>query len=215
MLLQTDRGQLEVDEAADAADTLRRARRLTPDVILLDRTIPPVGGMVVLHELASTDASAHVIVVADAIDRAEIQTALRLGARGVVLKESCTQLLVRAVHGVLAGQYWFPHACLADAVQALRNVLSLADFGPQKTGTPGFGLTRREIEIVSAVAAGCVNKEIAQRLSISENTVKHHLTNIFEKLGLSNRLELAVFALKHHLDTADFSPPLLPGPPRT
>ena len=99
----------------------------------------------------------------------------------------------------MAGQYWFGDDSFADLVEVLRTHVWM-NHAPQADTC--FGLTVRELEIVSALAAAYCNKEIAQKLSISEKTVKHHLSNIFAKLGLSRRLELALFAVKHRLPLA-------------
>ena len=131
-----------------------------------------------------------------AIERAQIVEALQLGARGIVLKESATQLLLKSIRSVMAGQYWVGNESVSDLVTTLRDLMvPPREEARKKT----FGLTPRELEIISAIVAGYTNKDIAEKFSISEQTVKHHLTNIFDKLGVSNRLELALFAVNHHL----------------
>jgi DNA-binding NarL/FixJ family response regulator len=128
--------------------------------------------------------------------KAEVAQAIQLGARGVILKESATQLLLQCIRAVKTGRYWIGHQMVSDLVEALRDVLpTLHEHRPQNN----FSITPREMEIIEAIVSGCANKEIAQKFSISEQTVKHHLTNIFDKLGVSNRLELALFAVNHHL----------------
>jgi two-component system, NarL family, nitrate/nitrite response regulator NarL len=118
------------------------------------------------------------------------------GARGLVLKESATEVLLKSIRAVLADQYWIGREKVVDLVQALRDLTtSPRDRPPDKA----FGLTPREREIIFAVVGGYSDKEIAQKFSLSEDTVKHHLTNIFNKTGVSNRLELAVAAIHHGL----------------
>ena len=114
----------------------------------------------------------------------------------MVLKSSPPELLFKSIRSVMAGQHWIGREAVSDLVQALR--AQMAD-GAEKPARERFGLTRREIEITSSVVAGLSNREIGRKLSLSEDTVKHHLTNIFDKMGASNRLELALFAVHHRV----------------
>jgi two-component system nitrate/nitrite response regulator NarL len=141
-----------------------------------------------------------VILLTAAIEKTEIVEALQLGARGLVLKESATAVLLQAIRVVMTGQYWVGGESLSDLLQALRHqpVATAAVEVPRT-----FGLTPRELQIIRAVVSAYGNKEIADSLAISEKTVKHHLTNIFDKVGVSSRLELALFALHHGLEQTD------------
>jgi len=113
-----------------------------------------------------------------------------------VLKDSATQLLLKAIHTVMSGEYWVGRESVSNLVQYLRTLMqSSNDEARQRK----FGLTPRELEIVSAVVAGYSNKEIAEYFKISEDTVKHHLTSVFDKTGVASRLELAVFAMQYGL----------------
>jgi DNA-binding NarL/FixJ family response regulator len=158
--------------------------------------MPGVSGMEALAELAAAPTPVRTIMLTAAIEKAEIVKALQLGAAGVVLKSSSTDLLFKSIRSVMAGQHWIGRDAVSDLVQALRAQIGTA---PEKPARERFGLTRREIEITSSVVAGLSNREIAVKLSLSEDTVKHHLTNIFNKMGASNRLELALFAVHHRL----------------
>ena len=109
-----------------------------------------------------------------------------------MLKESASQLLMKAMRMVMAGEYWIGRDSVSGLVETLRTQMF-------SRVEPKFGLTPRELEIVSSVTAGYSNREIAQRFSLSQETVKHHLTKIFSKLGVTNRLELALFAISQHL----------------
>jgi len=166
--------------------------------------MPEHSGLEALHEL-STPANAaplRVILLTAAAAKGQIVEALQLGARGVVLKDSATQVLFKAIKAVMGGEYWVGRECVSNLVQHLRALMeSKHDEGHQKT----FGLTPRELEIVSAVVAGFSNKEIAQYFRISEDTVKHHPSNIFDKVGVSTRLELALFAVNHSLPLASIA----------
>jgi two-component system, NarL family, nitrate/nitrite response regulator NarL len=116
--------------------------------------------------------------------------------RSVVLKDSATDLLLKSIRSVMAGEYWVGRGCTPDLVKTPKDLSAEAS---AKTPKQDYGLRARESQIVEALVAGFANKEIAQKFSISEQTVKHHLSNIFDKLGVSNRLELALFAVHHRL----------------
>lgn len=194
-LLQAESGFEVVGEASDGDGLVALARKTKPDIILLDLAMPKQDGMEVLRELSAAKLPVRTLLLTAAINKAQIVQALRLGAYGVILKESTTQRLFDCIHCVMAGQYWIGRESVSDLVMALRSVAP-ADGGSR---VPDFGLTPRELEIVTLVVAGYSNPDIAQRCSISEQTVKHHISNIFDKLGVSNRLELALFAVNHRL----------------
>lgn len=197
-LLQSEPGFEVVGEAADGDELLGLIRKAKPDILLLDLSMPRRDGMAVLRELGAAKIPVRTLLLTAAIDKAQIVQALRLGAFGVILKESTTQRLFDSIRCVMAGQYWVGRESVTDLVKALRSAGGPADDG---TGLRArdFGLTPREMEIVTLVVAGYSNPDIAQRCSISEQTVKHHVSNIFDKLGVSNRLELALFAVNHRL----------------
>jgi two-component system nitrate/nitrite response regulator NarL len=195
-ILEAEDGFVVVAEAADGNEAVRLARDFQPDVLLLDLAMPGVSGMEALAELAAAPTPVRTIMLTAAIEKAEIVKALQLGAAGVVLKSSSTDLLFKSIRSVMAGQHWIGRDAVSDLVQALRAQIGAV---PEKPARERFGLTRREIEITSSVVAGLSNREIARKLSLSEDTVKHHLTNIVNKMGASNRLELALFAVHHRL----------------
>jgi DNA-binding NarL/FixJ family response regulator len=196
-LLEDDGGFEVVGQAADGAEAVRLARELRPDVLLLDLAMPRVPGLEALKELAEGPASRpKVLVLTVAIDDAQVLQALENGARGVVLKEAATELLFKAIRTVVAGQYWVGRDTVSDIVRHLRERAAAA---AHRRLTPAEKLTPREREIVAAVAAGESNRDVAKRLSLAEGTVKHHITNIFDKLGVSNRAELAAYAASHGL----------------
>src|SRR5882724_4653844 len=191
-------GDLKViGEASDGAEAVKLARQLKPDILLLDLAMPRHPGLEALRELSSGNSNAvRVILLTAAAEKKQIVEALQLGARGVVMKDSATQLLLKSIHTVMAGEYWVGRESVSNLVQYLR---SLVQSSGEEARQKKFGLTPRELEIVSTVVAGYSNKEIAEYCKISEDTVKHHLSNIFDKLGVSTRLELALFAVNQSL----------------
>lgn len=168
-------------------EAVQAVRRHRPDVLVLDLRMPGLGGMGVLREL-SQDAKPTISVLYTAsLDQAEMLEAIRLGVRGVVLKEMPPRLLVDCVRAVHAGKHWLEKNV---ATRALETMLRREAGARDLEGL----LTDREIEIACAVASGLRNKAIAERLHISEGTVKVHLHNIYHKLNLDGRLALTVYA---------------------
>ena len=196
-LLEEEPGLEVVGEAADGAEAVELARRLKPHVLLLDLAMPRRPGLEALRELKEGPEGLRTIVLTASIEKRQIIEALQLGACGVVLKESATQLLLKSIRAVVGGEMWIGRGSVQDLVQYLRT----ADDAPPSAPASGFGLTPRELDIVETIVAGYSNREIARHLSISEDTVKNHLSNVFDKLGVSSRLELALFAVNHRVIT--------------
>ena len=187
-----------VGEAGDGATAVRVCAQVMPDVLLLDVSMPGTGGLETLQRLAAEVPSVRTLVLTVGLDRAALVTALQLGARGVLLKDATTALLFQSIRSVRKEEYWLDPQTVGHLVDSLRS--TTPDVPEVKPRTPGrYNLTPREMEIVMRVASGESNKDIAQALSLRENTVKHHLSSIFDKLGVFSRLELAVFALNHQL----------------
>jgi DNA-binding NarL/FixJ family response regulator len=197
-LLEAESDLKVIGEACDGAEAVKMARQLKPDILLLDLAMPRMPGLEALREISSGPAAGavRVILLTAAAEKKQIVEALQLGARGVVLKDSATQLLLTSIHTVMAGEYWVGRESVSNLMQYLRNLVQSSG---EEAKQRKFGLTPRELEIVSAVVAGYSNKEIAEYFKISEDTVKHHLSNIFDKLGVSTRLELALFAVNQAL----------------
>jgi two-component system nitrate/nitrite response regulator NarL len=195
-LLEAEPDLSVVGQAVDAAEAIQFTQTLNPDILLLDVAMPKVSGLEALQTLVDMPNPPAVILLTAAIDRADIVKALQIGARGVVLKESATAMLLKAIRVVMEGGYWVGRESVSDLMLALR---SLGPVPERPESLPAFSLTPREIQIVGLILGAAGNKKIAETLNISEKTVKHHLTNIFEKLGVSNRLELALFAAQHNL----------------
>jgi two-component system, NarL family, nitrate/nitrite response regulator NarL len=188
-LLESEPRFTVVGEAVDGSEVAKLTSELKPAVLMLDLAMPRVTGIEVLRELASTQGEVRTIVLAAAIEKKQIVEALQLGARGILLKDAAIQLVAECIEKVVAGDFWVGHEAVTSLVDYLHGLKRSAEGkAEQRLFTP------REQEIISAILTGCVNKEIAVRLSISEDTVKRHLSNIFDKAGVSNRLELAVWS---------------------
>jgi two-component system, NarL family, nitrate/nitrite response regulator NarL len=195
-MLQADPNIKLVAEAKDGMEALQMVRTLHPDVLLLDLAMPKMPGIEALRELTADDGGdTRTIVLTGQIDKRQILEALQLGARGVVLKDAVVAHLSACIRAVMQGQYWLEGRPVQNLVQVLRDLTAQTTAPPRKT----FGLTARELEVVALITEGSTNKHIAESFRISEETVKRHLTNIFNKIGVGNRLELALFALNHNL----------------
>jgi DNA-binding NarL/FixJ family response regulator len=181
---------------SDSLEVIGLVAQTRPDVVIVDLGPQGIPGLGILQTLLAADKNVRVLMLGTADAREEMAEAFRLGARGVVLKEYATKALVLGIRSVVEGRFWVGQEAVANPSKKLRG---LGD--PSKAGSPPrtFGLTRRELEVVSAIVAGHSNKDIARRFRISEDTVKHHVTNIFDKVGVFNRLELALFAIHHSL----------------
>lgn len=188
-LLETHSEFEVVGGGIDGEEALCVVRETRPDVLLLDLAMPRLDGVDTLSRLPP--GATRVILLTAAIDAEDILRAVQLGARGVVLKKSGTQFLIDGIHRVMEGKYVIGSDVVGDFAQ----VISRLTAAPPRP----FGLTPRELEIATAVADGEGNREVARRLSISPQTVKHHLMRIFDKTGVSTRLELALFAIDHGL----------------
>jgi two-component system, NarL family, nitrate/nitrite response regulator NarL len=181
-------------EAGDGAACVELVRRLKPDVLLLDLSMPTLPGLEALRALSEEVATVRTIILTGAIEEQQILEALQLGARGIVLKDAVADHLVEALRTVTDGRYWLGGQPVATLVLPTR-----ASREESAAGARQFGLTKRELDVVAAIVDGCTNRDIAAKLRISEDTVKRHLTNVFDKTGVSTRLELALFAVHHRL----------------
>jgi DNA-binding NarL/FixJ family response regulator len=173
-----------VARCRDAAAALAAVDRHRPDVLVLDLKMPGGGGIAVLEALAGRPDPPRVVLLTAALDEDELIDAVRLGARGVVLKEMAPQLLLEAVRRVAAGGEWLEEGLGGRAIKRLlaRHLAAAA------------GLTAREEEIVRLAARGLRNREIGDELHISEGTVKMHLHHVFAKLDCDNRVEMLLRA---------------------
>ena len=201
---------LELEEDVDVvaeADNGRQALDLIderqPDIVLLDLKMPGMDGLTALQAMQNTTHRAKVIVLTASEDKNEWVQAMKLGCQGIVVKQTSPDLIVKSIRKVYGGEIWLDsHTTAAVMRQFSSPADQLSGSGGGK-GRERSPLSTREREIVALVAQGYKNKEMAEKMFISEQTVKNHLHNIFDKLGVSDRLELALYAIHKglHLNT--------------
>lgn len=194
-LLGSQPGLVVVGEAADGEEAVKLTSELRPDILLLDLSMPRMPGLEALRELTDAAPYLRTILLTSEIEKKQVLEALQLGARGIVLKNAVLEDLTASVRSVMAGHYWLRGGEVTNLVSVLKELMVEAAPAPKNT----FGLTPRELDVVRNVVQGGTNRDIATSLGISEETVKRHLTNAFDKTGVSNRLELALFAMHHQL----------------
>ena len=182
-----------VGEASNGVECTKMVTKLKPDILLLDLRMPEKDGLSVLAEVDLSSLPTRIIVLTAAEDERDVIRAMRLGARGVVLKQSASDVLVKSIRKVHSGEIWLDNRITAEVIDAFKK----SSESGRRGETPL--LSDREKEVVQLVVQGFHNREIGAKLLISEQTVKNHLHNIFDKLGISDRLELALYAINHRL----------------
>ena len=193
-----------VAQASDGRQVLEVLQQYEPDVLLLDLKMPGLDGLATLQRLQAAKNKTRVIVLTASDDKNEFVQAMKLGTSGIVLKQTATELLIKSIRKVHAGEIWMDSHTTAAVI---RTFVAAEDAPPAPQNVPPSRdrerspLSQREREIVALVAQGFKNKEMAEKMFISEQTVKNHLHNIFDKLGVSDRLELALYAIHNNLHT--------------
>jgi two-component system nitrate/nitrite response regulator NarL len=182
--------------ATDGVSALRAARNLRPDVMLLDLGLKRVGGLECFHELARARSTVRVILLIQGLERTQIITLLQLGARGLLRSEAAVELCGPAIRAVARGEYWLGRESVPNLSQAHRKLTPPA---VPELLSKGFGLSPPERRIVLAAALGYTHAEIAQKTSLCEAAVRNHFSDACNKLGVSSRLELTLFALSNRL----------------
>ena len=199
MLIESEPNMSVVAEAGNEQDAIAMIEREQPDLILLDLDIDGHSSLDFLPELLTRSGQSRVLLLTGLDDLELHRRALHLGAMGVVLKEQAASVLIKAIEKVYEGEVWIDRAMMASVLTDLSKAreASKADTDAARISS----LTEREVEVISFICDGLQNKRIADRMGITETTVRHHLTSIFAKLGCESRLELVIYAYKHGLAT--------------
>jgi DNA-binding NarL/FixJ family response regulator len=192
-----------IAQAQDGREVLEILQQCEPDILLLDLKMPGLDGLGTLQRLQQSRNKTRVIVLTASDDKNEFVQAMKLGTSGIVLKQTATELLIKSIRKVHAGEIWLDSHTTAAVIRQFvaaeePQAPPVAQPSRERERSP---LSQREREIVALVAQGFKNKEMAEKMFISEQTVKNHLHNIFDKLGVSDRLELALYAIHNNLHT--------------
>jgi DNA-binding NarL/FixJ family response regulator len=197
MLIESSPKMVVVGEAGNCRDALFLAANTQPDIILLDISLGQENGLDCLTGLFAAAESARAIILTGSDNPAEHHRAVALGAMGVVYKEQASQVLLKAIECVHAGEVWMERSMIARVLN------ELAPPGGEKKSSPEMRkislLTEAERKIVALLCEGLTNKQLAERLFLSESTIQNHLTSIFSKLDVSNRLSLVIYAFREGL----------------
>jgi DNA-binding NarL/FixJ family response regulator len=195
-MLQNEPGVEVVGEAEDGDDAITQTLELEPDILLLDVAMPRLPGLEAMRAIMTKSPRVKIVLLTSTISVQQVIEALQIGARGIVLKDAVAGDLTHALRAVLSGDYWIGGERVANLLKALQELQAKAAAVPERKT---YGLTPRELEVVTCIVEGCSNRDIAKQFAISEETVKRHLSNVFDKTGVSTRLELALFAIAHKL----------------
>jgi DNA-binding NarL/FixJ family response regulator len=195
-ILTSDIGFTVVGEAEDGDVAITETLDKEPDILLLDLQMPRLPGLEAMRAIMSRSPRVKIVLLTSTISTQQVIEALQIGARGIVLKDAVSGELSEALRAVISGDYWINGQRVVNLLKALHDLMQKAAAVPEKKT---YGLTPRELEVVTCIVEGCSNKDIAKQFTISEETVKRHLSNVFDKTGVSTRLELALFAIAHKL----------------
>lgn len=182
--------------AAAPLDAVSLVGRALPAVVLLDGEIPGEGHEYLLQAIPGVSPASRVILLTGASAEPDVVRAVQSGVVGLIPKTASAELVFKAIRAVAEGEYWLGRHHISRLARAMTGP------APAVAATKRVNLTLREYDVLAAVAIGCSNKEVAAQLGLSVQTIKHHLTSIFNKTGMSTRLELALFAASHGLTTA-------------
>ncbi len=197
LIIQSRTGMTIVGEAGNRDDALSLADSEHPDIILLDLDLGGDSGMTLIADLIAAAGEGRIIILTGLRDPEAHRQAVLLGAMGIVKKEKAAEVLISAIERVHAGEAWLDPSLMAGVLTEMTRSSKGRKTDPEADKIAA--LTNREREVIALVGEGIKSKEIAGRLFISETTVRHHLTSIFDKLGVADRVELLIYAYRHGL----------------
>lgn len=198
LILESKAGFKVVGEAGKASEALEIVAVKKPDIILLKLDPFSSIGLDIIRKLSKASSCSRVILLARPDEAQVLVNAVQEGVLGIVLKTQAPEILIKAIQKVHAGEVWIERSMIATLLSGFRNAQQLIVQDPQTESIAH--LSRRERQVIQQIGQGLKNYQIAKQLSLSETTVRHHLTSIYEKLGVSDRLELLVFAHRNGLD---------------
>ncbi|EOC99859.1 response regulator [Caldisalinibacter kiritimatiensis] len=181
-----------IGQAGDGEEAIRKAQELRPDIILLDINMPKLNGIETLRRLKDMGIQSKIIMLTIHDDREYLFETINIGANGYVLKDSDADGLIKAIKTVYGGESYIQPNLATLFVKESKK-------GKFKKDSRKDSLTRREYEVLTLIAEGLNNREIAERLFISEKTVKNHVSNIFKKIGVADRVQAAIYAYKNNI----------------
>lgn len=189
-----------VGDASDGADALEKIVNLEPDIVLMDLGLPGTDSMAMLRTVQTRAPRTKIILFTTGDRKDEFVEAMKLGCSGILLKEGATTLIEKSIHRVHAGEIWLDSSTTAAVIRQFASPSEFpAAHSNGKMQRDRTQLSQKEREIIVLIAQGYKNKEIAEKMFITEQTVKNHLHNVFDKLGVSDRLELALYAIHNSL----------------
>ena len=190
-LLEFDGSIDVIEQASDGAECLEKLQHVQPDILLLDINMPNVNGIEVLEEIKKKNIPVKVLMLTVHSEAEYLVQAVDIGANGYILKDSGSEELKKAIQSVMDGDSYIQ----PSLIPSLNSRLVNRDIDKEKIAA----LTKREMEILTQIAGGMFNKDIAMNLNISERTVKNHISNIFKKIDVSDRTQAAVFAIRNNI----------------
>ena len=194
MLIDQNPAMKVIGLAGNRSEALALAASEQPNLIILDILLGDEDGLTFLPELRKAATNARVLVLTGMRGGESQRRAMLAGAMGVVLKDHAAEVLIKAINKVHQGEVWLDRSLMGSVLDEMTQA---PEIDPAKARIAS--LTDREREVIALIAVGLKNKQIGQRLFISETTVTHHLSSIFSKLGVSDRLELIIYAFRHQL----------------
>ena len=197
MIIQSRAGMTIVGEAGNRDDAVSLAASEHPNIILLDLDLGGDSGMNLITDLIAASSEARIIILTGVRDPEVHRQAVLLGAMGIVKKEKAAEVLITAIERVHLGEAWLDPSLVAGVLSEMTLSSKGRKIDPEAEKIAA--LTNREREVIALVGEGIKSREIAGRLFISETTVRHHLTSIFDKLGVADRVELLIYAYRHGL----------------